>query len=123
MDMYHGTLGNCVRTRYRISDELLSDAGVQALEEAGLALLVHGHSDGSGSGSEGGQQLSRLGGLIDLDCDVTINAHRRAMGGMEDVGAAAVLLQSSGLVCALSLDREHGRWIDCRGDEQLAGSA
>lgn len=115
MRMYHGTLGNCVRTRYRISDEPLSDTGIRALEGAGVSLLVHGHSGINGEVEDGCQRLSWRGGVMDLNCDVTINVHRRAISGIEDLGAAVVVLQPSGLLCGLSADSATGRWIDCNG--------
>ncbi len=120
MAMYHGTLGNCVRTRYRISDEPLGDDGLRALEEAGLSLVVHGHSGARGDEGDRCQRLSRRGGVMDLDCDVTINVHRRAKRGLEGLGASVVMLQQSGLLCALSLDSERGRWIDCGGRDSGA---
>jgi hypothetical protein len=114
MAMYHGNLGNCVRTRYRISDEPLGDGGIRALEQAGVSLLVHGHSVSGGDDGDGCQRLSRRGGVMDVDCDVTINVHRRAKLGLEQAGAAVVILQPSGLLCGLSSDMESGRWVDCR---------
>ena len=44
-ELYHGTLGNVFRTKYREFDYALSDAGVDLLHRSGVYAIVHGHKN------------------------------------------------------------------------------
>lgn len=112
LSTYHGALGSCVRTRYRISDARLGDDGLSRLESHGVRVLVHGHAAASDGAHQTGPRLGEHGRLLDVGCDVAINGYRRARQGRDATGAAAVLVRPDGLLCGLSTDLETARWVD-----------
>ncbi|QPM92528.1 metallophosphoesterase [Pseudooceanicola algae] len=96
---YFGPLANLVRTKYRISDCRLTDAGVTALHRAGIHMVVQGHVN-----NHRGQRLLAKCGLLHLEGDVTLDRASRQLEGLEGIGAGATLIFPSGDVIGLSRD-------------------
>lgn len=97
--LYHGPLGNIVRTRYRLVDRPLTDAGAADLHGAGLYAVIHGHRN-----IVRGQRLAMRSGLLNFECDATVDRNTRALVGLPPNGAAATVLRSDGRILGISAD-------------------
>lgn len=97
--MYHGPLGNCSRTRYRLRDEPLTAEGIANLRAAGVYVLVHGHGE-FGRGISARVQR----GVVDIAMDVVLNANARASEGIDGPGAAVLTIRNDGQLWASSVD-------------------
>ncbi len=96
---YTGQVGNLVRTKYRLSDRALTEAGVRALHGWGIKLVVQGHVN-----NHAGQRLVSKRGLLHLEGDVTLDRASRSLEGLSGIGAGATLIYPSGDVVGLSAD-------------------
>ena len=112
LGIYHGSLGNCVRTRYRVADEPFTAAGCEALQRTGTRLLLHGHRADDDPSDGGGQPLTLESGMLRVNVDTGSNALRRAASGLSGSGASVVILRPDGWVCGLAADVEHARALD-----------
>lgn len=98
-ELYHGPVGNVVRTKYRRTDPLLTPGGVSALHRAGIHAIVHGHKN-----LRNGQRLTLRAGVLHLECDASVDRNTRALEGLPGPGGAALLVEPGGRIQAISTD-------------------
>lgn len=98
-DLYHGVLGNCFRTKYRDADYPLTSQGVQDIHSRGIYAVVHGHRN-----SLEGQKLVIRHGLLNLECDCSMDDNTRVIEGLSGSGLAYTSFLNSGKVLARSSD-------------------
>jgi len=97
--MYHGPLGNCARTRYRLRDEQFTEQGIADLHAAGVYAVVHGHGEAGA-----GIQVDVRRNLVDIGCDLILNANARASEGVDGPGAGVLSIRGDGQVWGASVD-------------------
>jgi hypothetical protein len=98
-DLYYGTLGNCLRTKYRAVDLPLTPKGAAGARRLGLHAIVHGHRNRTG-----GQRLVLRQGIIHIESDVTLDRNSRLDEGLTGPGAGVTFIEPSGYVDGLSAD-------------------
>ncbi|MCB9476185.1 MAG: amphi-Trp domain-containing protein [Deltaproteobacteria bacterium] len=98
-ELYHGPLGNCLRTKYRELDRPLTTKGVRDLHEAGIYAIVHGHKN-----VLLGQHISMHSGMLNFECDASIDINTRKIEGLSGVGGAATIVDPAGSVHGVSTD-------------------
>lgn len=98
-DLYHGPIGNTFRTKYRDIDFPLTGAGVADIHGAGVHAIVHGHRN-----IHHGQRLVMRCGILNFECDASVDINTRRLEGMEGFGGAATVFEPDGRVWATSTD-------------------
>jgi len=98
-DLYHGIIGNTFRTKYRTQDYDFTSAGVEHLHCAGIYAIVHGHRN-----LRRGQRVLIRAGMLNFECDASVDSHTRAKEGLDGPGGAIMIFSSEGTVCGLSTD-------------------
>ena len=99
-DFYYGPLANVLRTKYRDSDRPLSRNGVKQVHEAGIHTIVHGHQR-----RLCGQRIMLRKGMINFECDATMDRGSRKKEGMSSAhGAAVTIIDPTHRVIGLSSD-------------------
>jgi hypothetical protein len=98
-ELYHGPLGNTFRTKYRDIDFPLTADGVANLHGAGIYAIVHGHKN-----LLRGQRLSLRQGVLNFQCDASVDRNTRRIEGLSGPGAAAVVFEPAGRIQAISTD-------------------
>jgi hypothetical protein len=98
-ELYHGPLGNVFRTKYRDIDYPLTATGVAHLHEAGIHAIVHGHRN-----ILRGQRLTLRQGVLNFECDASVDCNTRRIEGLQGPGGASVSFEPSGRVRAISTD-------------------
>jgi hypothetical protein len=98
-ELYYGPLGNSFRTKYRPTDLPLSERGVADLHGAGIYAIVHGHRN-----IRHGQRLTLRAGVLQLECDASVDQNTRALEGLSGPGGAAMIFQPQGSIHAVSTD-------------------
>lgn len=98
-ELYHGPVGNVFRTKYRDIDFPLTAAGVAHLHQAGIYAIVHGHSN-----ILRGQRLTMQRGVLNVECDASVDRNTRRLAGLTGPGGASVVFEPSGLIRAISTD-------------------
>lgn len=98
-ELYYGPLGNSFRTKYRPTDLPLTERGVADLHGAGIYAIVHGHRN-----IRRGQRLTLRAGVLQLECDASVDRNTRALEGLAGAGGAAVIFQPHGGIRAVSTD-------------------
>ncbi len=106
---YASSLGNSLRTKYRPVDFPLTDEGVNAVQDAGICALVHGHRSHSR-----GQRLALRAGLLHVEGDVTLDRNTRAKEGLLGRGAGVTSLLPNGRILGISGDYSHTKVLDTR---------
>ncbi|MBL6599769.1 MAG: metallophosphoesterase [Alphaproteobacteria bacterium] len=107
--LYNGPLGNVLRTKYRDSDLPFSKAGATDARAAGVHAVVHGHRN-----HPTGQRLTTRHGLLNVECDASVDAGTRSLEGLNGPGAAATIIKPSGAVIAVSADHPLIKVLDFR---------
>lgn len=102
--LHDGPVGNSVRTQYRASDHPLTAHGVARLQAAGVLAIVHGHRT-----LGQGQRMVIRQGLLNVECDATLDCNSRFKHGLVGLGAAAVVFKPGGVVEAISSDYPYRR--------------
>lgn len=97
--LYHGVLGNAFRTKYRPFDYPLTDSGVDALHRSSIYAIVHGHKNLCQ-----GQRLVIREGMLNFECDASVDCNTRIIEHLYGPGAAVVVFTESGRVNAISTD-------------------
>ena len=97
--LYYGTLGNCIRTKYRVVDLPLTARGAAGARRLGLHAIVHGHRNRTG-----GQRLVLRQGIIHIETDVTLDRNSRRQERLAGAGAGVTVIDPSGYVDGLSAD-------------------
>jgi hypothetical protein len=98
-ELYHGPLGNVFRTKYRDIDFPLTPTGVAHLHDAGIHAIVHGHRN-----ILRGQRLTLRQGVLNFECDASVDCNTRRLEGLEGPGGASVAFEPSGRIRAISTD-------------------
>jgi len=98
-ELYHGPLGNTFRTKYRDIDYPLTPEGIANLHGAGIYAIVHGHKN-----LLRGQRLSLRQGVLNFQCDASVDRNTRRIEGLSGPGAAAVMFEPAGRIQAISTD-------------------
>ncbi|HTV17022.1 MAG TPA: hypothetical protein VMG12_00085, partial [Polyangiaceae bacterium] len=98
-ELYHGPLGNTFRTKYRDIDFPLTGEGISNLHGAGIYAIVHGHKN-----LLRGQRLSLRQGVLNFQCDASVDRNTRRIEGLSGPGAAAVMFDPEGRIRAISTD-------------------
>ncbi len=98
-EFYYGPLANAIRTKYRDVDMPLTRKGVELLHDAGIHVIVHGHAN-----RHYGQRIMLRKGMVNFECDATIDRHSRQKEGLEGEGAAVTIFHPDRLVMGVSTD-------------------
>lgn len=98
-ELYHGVLGNVFRTKYRQYDFDFSTSGVDLLHRAGIYAIVHGHRN-----IHQGQRLLIREGMLNFECDASVDCNTRYVEGLYGPGGAVVVFEPDGTVSGLSTD-------------------
>src|SRR6185436_7664324 len=98
-ELYHGALGNAFRTKYRDIDYPLTEHGVSQLHGAGIYAIVHGHRN-----ILHGQRLTLRQGVLNFECDASVDRNTRTLEGLAGPGGAVVVFLPSGRIRAISTD-------------------
>lgn len=97
--LYHGPLGNVFRTKYRDIDLPLTSQGVRDLHAAGIYAIVHGHRN-----ILRGQRMILRGGVLNFECDASVDRNTRRLEQLEGPGGASVVFEPGGRIRAISTD-------------------
>lgn len=99
-DFYYGPMANIIRTKYRSVDRPLTRRGVKLLRnKSGVHAIVHGHRN-----LLHGQRVMLRKGMVNFECDTTLDRNSRAKAGLEGEGAAVTIFRPEGLVMGISSD-------------------
>lgn len=107
LGLYEGPLGNAFRTKYRARDYPFTERGGSDLHAAGVHGIVHGHRN-----LREGQRLTLRNGVLNFECDASVDRNTRALEGLPGPGAAAVIFEPSGLIHAISTDHRYIKTFD-----------
>jgi hypothetical protein len=105
--LYNGPLGNCFRTKYREIDFPLTDRGVESCHRSGLYAIAHGHQ-----AQRRGQRVVLRSGLLNFECDSSLDRNTRALLGLPNEGGAVTIFRADGTVEGISTDRPFVRVFD-----------
>jgi len=105
--LYHGAIGNMFRTKYRESELPLTDAGVADMHRAGIHAIVHGHRN-----IPNGQRMVMRHGLLNFECDTTVDCNTRRLLGLEGPGGGVTIFEPDGTVTGISTDYPHAKQLD-----------
>jgi hypothetical protein len=99
-DFYYGPMANIIRTKYRPVDMPLTRHGVKMLKKkAGVHAIVHGHRN-----LLHGQRVMLRKGIVNFECDTTLDRNTREDEGLKGYGAAVTIFRPEGLVMGISND-------------------
>jgi hypothetical protein len=98
-EFYYGPLANAIRTKYRDVDMPLTRKGVDLMRDAGIHVIVHGHAN-----RYHGQRIMLRKGMVNFECDATIDRYSREKEGLEGEGAAVTIFHPDRLVLGVSTD-------------------
>ncbi|MEN8167176.1 MAG: metallophosphoesterase family protein [Pseudomonadota bacterium] len=98
-EFYYGPLANIIRTKYREVDLPLTHKGVNMIHQAGIHAIVHGHDN-----RHHGQRIMVRKGIVNFECDATVDQHSRRSEGLQGCGAAVTIFHPDKLVMGISTD-------------------
>jgi len=98
-NLYYGPLGNCLRTKYREVDLPFTGKGAESARHAGIRAVVHGHRN-----VLHGQRIVRRYGLVNFECDTTMDYNSRRKEGLQEPGAGVTIIRPEGVVMGVSTD-------------------
>ena len=99
-DFYYGPMANIIRTKYRSIDRPLTRHGVKLLrKKSAVHAIVHGHRN-----LLHGQRVMLRKGIVNFECDTTLDRNTRKKEGLAGVGAAVTIFRPEGLVMGVSTD-------------------
>ena len=98
-DFYYGPLANAIRTKYREVDMPLTARGVEMVRKRGIQAIVHGHHN-----RLHGQRIVLRKGIINFECDATLDRNSRKKEGLKGIGAAATVFTAKRQVMGISND-------------------
>ena len=98
-EFYYGPLANTIRTKYREVDMPLTRKGVELMHDADIHVIVHGHAN-----RYHGQRIMLRKGMVNFECDATIDRHSREKEGLKGEGAAVTIFHPDRLVLGVSTD-------------------
>ena len=100
--LYYGSLANVVRTKYRKVDKPLSPQGRLDIAENGIHAIVHGHRN-----LMHGQRLMMRRGVLNFECDASVDRNTRKKEGLDGYGAAVTIVHPRGQVLGISSDHPY----------------
>lgn len=98
-DLYYGPIGNCFRTKYREVDMPFTRQGSSSAHHAGIQVVMHGHRN-----VLHGQNIVSRQGMINFECDTTIDINSRRKEGLQGSGAGVTIINPEGVVMGISTD-------------------
>jgi hypothetical protein len=101
-ELYFGELGNMFRTKYRDIDWPFSSVGVGHMMRAGIYGIVHGHQN-----ILRGQRVLIREGLLNFECDASVDINTRRIEGLRGLGGAVVVFRPDGVALGISADYPH----------------
>lgn len=105
--LYHGPLGSAFRTKYRDVDFPFTDAGMRDVKSAGVYAIVHGHRN-----LPRGQRIMLRRGLMNFECDSSVDQNTRRLLGLPGAGAAVTIFQPDCKVLGVSTDHTRVKVFD-----------
>ena len=110
-DFYYGPMANIIRTKYREVDMPLTRHGVKHLRRKnGIHAIVHGHRN-----LLHGQRVMLRKGIVNFECDTTLDRNSRRKEGLKGYGAAVTIFRPEGLVMGVSTDYPYIKVFDPEG--------
>ncbi len=106
-ELYFGELGNMFRTKYRDFDWPFTQVGVEHMYQAGIYGIVHGHQN-----ILRGQRVLMREGLLNFECDASVDINTRRIEGLRGSGGAVVVFRPDGVALAISADYPHVKVFD-----------
>jgi len=106
-DFYYGPIANSMRTKYRNIDRPLTRDGVKKIRKQGVRAVVHGHRN-----LLHGQRLMLRKGLLNVECDTTLDRNSRKKEGLKGPGAAVTIIHPKGYILGISNDYPHIKLFD-----------
>ena len=98
-NFYFGPLAGAFRTKYRDHDWALTKKGVRRLKERGVRVIVHGHLN-----HHHGQRIYLRDGIINMECDSTMDRGTRKLEGLKGNGASVTVIHPRGRILGISSD-------------------
>lgn len=111
-ELYHGSVGNCFRTKYREIDYPLTAAGVADVHRAGVYAIVHGHRN-----ILRGQRLVLREGILNFECDCSVDINTRHIEDLRGRGAAVTVFRTDGRILGISTDHPRVKLFDPARDD------
>lgn len=108
-DFYYGPLANAMRTKYREVDMPLTARGIDMVRKRGIYAIVHGHFN-----RLHGQRIMLRKGIVNFECDATLDRNSRKKEGLKGIGAAATLFTAGRQVIGISNDYSRVKLFDPR---------
>ncbi|MEZ4652113.1 MAG: metallophosphoesterase [Candidatus Eisenbacteria bacterium] len=103
-ELYHGPVGNAFRTKYRDADLPLTEGGTELMHRSGIYAIVHGHKN-----LLRGPRLTMRRGILNVECDSSVDCNTRRLEGLAGPGAAALVIRPDGQMIALSVDYPYAK--------------
>jgi len=98
--LYHGSLGNMIRTKYREHERDFTKKGSLMMYNSGINAIVHGHRN-----LYYGQRIMLRQGIINFECDTSLDINTRKKEGIvQGQGAAVTIIHPQKLVLGISSD-------------------
>jgi len=98
-EFYYGPVASTIRTKYRESDRPLTQRGVRRLHRDGVHIIVHGHIH-----RHHGQRIMLRKGMLNFECDASIDRGTRKNEGLKGPGAAVTIFRPDRTVLGISTD-------------------
>jgi hypothetical protein len=106
-ELYHGSVGNCFRTKYRDIDHPFTGKGLRDLNAIGIYAVVHGHRN-----VLRGQRMVFRRGLLNFECDSSLDCNTRASENLSGPGGAVTVFRPDGVVLGISTDHPNIKVFD-----------
>ncbi len=106
-EFYYGPFANIMRTKYRNVDMPLTRNGVRNIRSQGIHALVHGHRN-----LLHGQRLMLRKGILNVECDTTLDRNSRKKEGLKGPGAAVTIIRPEGRILGISTDYPYIKEFD-----------
>jgi len=99
-DLYYGSLGNMIRTKYRNYDRHFSKKGALMMHNSAINVIVHGHRN-----LYHGQRLMLRNDMINFECDTSLDINTRKKEGLaQKKGASVTIIHPDKLILGISSD-------------------
>ena len=98
-DFYFSPLANTIRTKYRDVDRPFTRRGAKLVNQSGIQVIVHGHRN-----LLQGQRIMLRKGIINFECDTTMDRGSRSKESMPGTGASVTIFKPEGIVVGVSSD-------------------
>ena len=108
-NFYFGPLAGAFRTKYRAHDWPLTDKGIKKLHDRGVDVIVHGHLN-----HHHGQRISVRNGLINIECDSSMDSGTRGLEGLNGAGASVTEIQPRGKALGISTDYPYIKTLESK---------